>query len=325
MFTLKQLPVYSTVDGSFYIDEVISKKEFAFTINTVPTAFIGTGTTLYVYVKHPVFKFIYGQQYTFDVTHVSNIGYYLSFYRDNLTKIEYTFKNIVRKGRPGIDAPGASPFISFKVTDDVANISYYADPSRIGDESPVSPLSYVDVVKSPYIGKFEITEVFGGTITTGANKFKFKLSIDPEKNALSNTTSYSTTSSKVAGSIANIRLVNGGGFYKKLPVIVDIESVRKIERVDIIASGTEYEPGEYFGVPILGDGAGGKVRITVAEGSDPAGQITEVVVTDPGKGYTTAFIDVDAIDGILGPDLGGSGLPIRSCNSTKGYWIFNFC
>ena len=300
-------PVYSTVDGSFFIEEIISKKEFIFTIDITPSAFVGAGTILLVFVKHPIFKFIYGQQYTFDLAHPSNLNYFLSFYRDNLTKIEYTFKNIVRKGRPGIDAPGASPFISFKITDDVANISYYADPSRIGDESPVSSLSYIDVVKSPYIGKFEITSISGGTITTGANKFKFKLSFDPEKQALANVTSYSTQSSKVAGAIANIRLVNGGGFYKKLPVIVDIESIRKIERVDITSAGTEYEPGEYFGVPIAGDGAGGKVRITVAEGSDPAGQITEVVVTDPGKGYTTGFIDVDAIDGILGSDLGGSG------------------
>jgi YHYH protein len=311
-------PVYSYADGSFFVNEVLSKKEFIFTLNSVPGSFIGSGTTLYVYVKHPVFKFIYGQQYTFDVTHVSNEGYYLSFYRDNLNKIEYTFKNIVRKGIPGRDAPGASPFISFKITDDVSNISYYADPSRIGDESPVAKTSYIDVVKSPYIGKFEITETFGGSVTVGDNKFKYKLANDPEKNALSNTSSYSTQSTKVAGSIASIRLINGGGFYKKLPVISDIQSVRKIERVEINNPGTEYEPGEYFGVPILGDGVGGKVRLVVDENTDPAGQIVEVAVTDPGKGYTTAYIDVDAVDGILGPTLSGSGAVLEVIIPPKG-------
>jgi hypothetical protein len=311
-------PVYSYADGSFFINEVLSKKEFIFTVDSIPGGFIGSGTQLYVYVKHPVFKFIYGQQYTFDVTHVSNEGYYLSFYRDNLNKIEYTFKNIVRKGIPGRDAPGASPFISFKITDDVSNISYYADPSRIGDESPVAKTSYIDVVKSPYIGKFVITETFGGSVTVGDNKFKYKLANDPEKTALANTSSYSTQSTKVAGSIASIRLINGGGFYKKLPVISDIQSVRKIERVEINNPGTEYEAGEYFGVPILGDGVGGKVRLVVDANTDPAGQIVEVVVTDPGKGYTEAYIDVDAVDGILGPTLSGSGAVLDVIIPPKG-------
>ena len=311
-------PVYSYADGSFFVNQVLSKKEFIFEINSVPGSFIGNNTQLYVYVKHPVFKFIYGQQYTFDVTHVSNEGYYLSFYRDNLNKIEYTFKNIVRKGIPGRDAPGASPFISFKITDDVSNISYYADPSRIGDRSPVAKTSYIDVVKSPYIGKFEITQTFGGSVTVGDNKFKYKLAIDPEKNALANTSYYATQSSKVAGSISTIRLINGGGFYKKLPIITDIQSVRKIERVEINNPGTEYEPGEYFGVPILGDGVGGKVRLIVDGNTDPAGQIVEVVVTDPGKGYTTAYIDVDAIDGILGPTLSGSGAVLDVIIPPKG-------
>jgi hypothetical protein len=311
-------PQYTYADGSFYVDQVLSQREFIFQIREVPGSFIGSGTQILIYVKHPVFKFIYGQQYTFDVSDPSNQGYYLSFYRDNLNKIEYTFKNIVRRGTPGLDAPGVSPFISFKVTDDVSNISYYADPSRINEFSPVAKSSYIDVVRSPYIGRFEISSLEGATVTTGANKFKFKLDIDPEKNAQSFTSSYSTESTKVAGSISSIRLISGGGFYKKLPIITDIQSSRKIERVEIRTPGTEYEPGEYFGVPILGDGNGGKVRIRVDGNSDPVGQIIEVVVTDPGKGYTEAFVDVDAIDGILGPNLAGSGAVLEVIIPPKG-------
>ncbi len=311
-------PEYVYANGSFYVNEILSQREFIFTLREVPGSFIGAGTQILVYVKHPVFKFIYGQQYTFDVSDPSNQGYYLSFYRDNLNKIEYTFKNIVRRGTPGLDAPGVSPFISFKVTDDVSNISYYADPSRIGEFSPVSKSSYIDVVRSPYIGRFEISSLEGATVTTGANKFKFKLDIDPEKNAQAFTSSYSTESTKVAGPISEIRLISGGGFYKKLPVITDIQSSRKIERVEIRNPGTEYEPGEYFGVPILGDGNGGRVRLKVDANSDPVGQIIEVVVTDPGKGYTEAFIDVDAIDGILGPNLTGSGAVLEVIIPPKG-------
>ena len=299
-------PSYSYASGTFYVEDVISKLEFTFKTRTVATS-IASGTTLNIFTKHPVLKFIYGQQYTFDLSDSSNVGHYLSFYRDNLNKIEYTFKNIVRVGTPGVDAPGNSPFVSFKVTSDVSNISYYADPSRIGEYSPVGKDSYVDVVKSPYIGTFEITELAGATITTGAIKFKFNLSIEPEKSAVVSASSYSTSSTKAVGPISKIRLVNGGGFYKKLPEISYISSSRKIERVEIEEPGTEYAAGEYFGVPILGDGTGGRVKIVVDGTTDPAGQIVQVTVTDPGKNYSSAYIDVDAIEGILGPSLAGSG------------------
>jgi hypothetical protein len=318
IISLQSSPEYSNTDGTYYVSSVLNKKEFIFSIKTSPSSVIGSGTSFSVYVKHPIIRLIYGQQYTFDTSDPSNLGHFLSFYRDNLNKIEYTFKNIVRKGTPGIDEPGNSPFISFKVTDDVSNISYYADPARIGSESPVGDNSYIDVLPSPYIGTFEVKELGGATITTGANQLIFPIKFEPEKAAVAALSSYTTTSKKAVGSIGSIRLINGGGFYKKLPIITDIESSRKIERVEIIDPGTEYEAGEYFGVPISGDGAGGKVRITVDGSTDPAGQIVEVIVTDPGKGYTTAFIDIDAIPGILGPQLTGSGAELRVVIPPRG-------
>lgn len=318
IIVLDSSPQYSNTNGTYYVDSILNKKEFIFNIKTSPSTTIGAGTSFSIYVKHPIIKLIYGQQYTFDTSDPSNLGHFLSFYRDNLNKIEYTFKNIIRKGTPGLDEPGNSPFISFKVTDDVSNISYYADPSRIGDESPVGENSYIDVLPSPYIGTFQVKELGGATITTGANQIIFPIKFEPEKAAVAALSSYTTTSKKAVGSIGDIRLINGGGFYKKLPIITDIESSRKIERVEIVDPGTEYEPGEYFSVPISGDGAGGKVRITVDGSTDPAGQIVEVVVTDPGKGYTNAFIDVDAIPGILGPQLAGSGAELRVVIPPRG-------
>ena len=310
-------PQYEFLDGTFDINTIISKKEFTIKLRQNPTSEL-SNESISIFAKTPIFKFIYGQQYTFDTSDSSMQGHYLSFYRDNLYKIEYTFKNIVRKGTPGFDEPGNSPFISFKVTDDVANISYYADPSDLSEDGPSSSLSYIDILPSPYIGNFVITNLEGGSITEGPNRMKFVLSFEPEKSAVAAFSSYSTTSQKAVGSISKIRLVNGGGFYKKLPIISGIESNRKIERVDIVNSGTEYEAGEYFGVPILGDGTGGKVSIQVDGTTDPAGQIVEVTVTDPGKGYTTAFIDVDAIDGILGPQLAGSGAELTVIIPPKG-------
>lgn len=310
-------PTYGDLDGTFAVSQILSKKEFLVELRAIPSSEIGNETVQF-YVKNPIFKFIYGQQYTFDTSDTSMQGHYLSFYRDNLYKIEYTFKNIVRKGTPGFDEPGNSPFISFKVTDDTSNISYYADPSNLTEDGPVGSDSYIDVQRSPYIGTYTITNLEGGSITEGADKFKFIIPFEPETNAVVADSSYSTTSVKAVGAISRIRLVNGGGFYKKLPIITDIESSRKIERVQIDNPGTEYEAGEYFGIPILGDGNGGKVSLVVDGTSDPAGQIVEVTVTDPGKNYTTAYIDVDAIDGILGPTLAGSGAVLTVVIPPKG-------
>ena len=302
---------YPQAEGTYAIETILNKREFLYNANSTPGAAIASGTTFTTYVKHPIFKFITGQQYTFDLSNSSNFGHYLSFYEDNLNRIEYTFKNIVRRGTPGINEPGNSPYISFKVTDDVENISYYADPSRLTENKPVGENSYIDVVQSPYIGEFVISDLAGATITSGANVFKFPIEFDPEKAAIASSTDYTTSSPKAVGPIAQARLVSGGGFYEKLPIISTIQSSRKIERVEIVNPGTEYAAGEYFSIPILGDGTGGKVSIRVDGTTDPAGQIVEVTVTDPGKGYTTASIDVDAVDGILGPTLAGSGAELR--------------
>ena len=95
--------------------------------------------------------------------------------------------------------------------------------------------------------------------------------------------SYTTSSTKAVGSIGDIRIVNPGGFYTKLPIVSGITSSRQIERVQINAPGTEYAVGTYNGVPITGDGEGGFVSITVADGTDAEGstipgQINNVVV-----------------------------------------------
>ena len=57
------------------------------------------------------------------------------------------------------------------------------------------------------------------------------------------------------------------------------------------------------------------VQITVADGTDAEGttipgQVQSVLVTSPGKGYTTATVDIDSVDGILGAGLTGSGAEV---------------
>ena len=310
---------YDEYDGSFSVDRVISPLEFTYKLPQVAQTEPNTSAgSVSVFVKSPVLKMYYGHQYLFDLSHSSMAGGNLSFSKDPLYKLEYSFNSIERIGTPGVTGQGLpSPSVKLKVEQDiVTNISYYFDPSRPGADSPVIANSYLDVTFSPYVGTFVVSSTSGGTITRGDDTFRFPLINQPEGPANINNSAYATSSRKAVGSISNIRIVNPGGFYTKLPVITGLQSTRNIERVQIVEPGTEYAVGRYDGVPINGDGEGGLVSITVADGTDDEGvsipgQIQSVVVTSPGKGYTTATIDIESISGILGAGLTGSGAELN--------------
>ena len=309
-------------DGTFPVDTIVSPIEFTYKLPAVATTSPGLragspagAAAVDIFIKSPTLKMYYGHQYIFDVAHPTMLGANLSFAKDNLYKLEYSFNSIERVGTPGITSQGnPSPTIKLKLDKGiVTNISYYFDPSRTTDAtSPIVSGSYLDIVDSPYTGTFTLTSTSGATITTGDDVFKFLLPNEPEGNATVSEATYSTSSVKAVGSISDVRIVNSGGFYTRLPIVSNIISSRKIERVDIKTPGTEYAVGTYTGVPIAGDGEGGLVEITVKDGLDEnnstiPGQINKVVVTSPGIGYTTASIDIEAIDGILGPGTTGSG------------------
>ncbi|AOO18150.1 structural protein [Cyanophage S-RIM12_Sn_07_0910] len=311
--------VYDEYDGSFPVDTVISPLEFTYKLpQAAITSPATSASNVSIYIKSPVLKMYYGHQYLFDLSHSSMVGGNLSFSKDPLYKLEYSFNSIERVGTPGVTGEGATtPTVKFKVDEDVVtNISYYFDPSRVGDnDSPIIQGSYLDVVSSPYRGTFQVSGVAGATITRGADQIKFPLQNEPEGNADVSRASYSTSSRRAVGSIDNIRIVNPGGFYTRLPIVDSIQSTRQIERVTINEPGTEYAVGQYTGVSIAGDGEGGFVTITVADGTDAEGgaipgQVQSVIVTSPGKGYTTATVDIDSVPGILGAGLTGSGAEV---------------
>jgi len=302
-------------NGSFFIEEVFNSREFTYRLRSTavqdPTFNSNTIGSVNIYAKHPKLLFVRGHQYVFDLDDTSNFGYFISFSKDNQYKLEYPFVNIVREGIPGLtDQTSPKPLVKFIVNDDVTNISYYFDPSRTTpDTSPVSDTSFIDVIQTPYKGTFRVEEIISDA------EFSFELLNEPEKaTAPLGTTetglaraSYSTTSTKAIGPISDIKLVNPGGFYQKLPIVTDIASNREIEKIRITSGGTEYVNGIYYNVPIEGDGEGALCNITVADDGELTGTITNVVLTSAGKGYTFASVDIDAIPGILGPLLAGSG------------------
>ena len=310
--------VYDEYDGAFPVDRVISPLEFTYKLNQAAVTSPATSaSSVNIFMKSPTLKMYYGHQYIFDLSHSSLVGGNLSFAKDSLYKLEYSFNSIERVGTPGVTGAGApTPSVKLKVDPTiVTNISYYFDPSRTGSDSPVVPGSYLDVVDSPYKGNFEISSIAGQTITRGADIIKFPLLNEPEGAADINQASYATSSLRAVGSINAVRIVNPGGFYTRLPIVSSIQSTRQIERVQINDPGTEYAVGQYTSVPIAGDGEGGFVTINVADGQDAngvtiPGQIQLITVTSPGKGYTTASIDIESVSGILGSGLTGSGAEV---------------
>ena len=62
----------------------------------------------------------YGHQYIFDLSHSSLVGGNLSFAKDNLYKLEYSFNSIERIGIPGVTGQGQpTPTVKLKIDPDI--------------------------------------------------------------------------------------------------------------------------------------------------------------------------------------------------------------
>ena len=178
--------VYDEYDGAFAVQSVVSPLEFTYKLKSAAlTAPATNASDVSIFIKSPTLKMYYGHQYLFDLSHSSMAGGNLSFAKDSLYKLEYSFNSIDRVGIPGLTGEGQpTPSVTLKVDQSiVTNISYYFDPSRTGADSPVVAGSYLDVVDSPYKGNFEISSIAGATITRGADIIKFPLLNEPEGDA----------------------------------------------------------------------------------------------------------------------------------------------
>lgn len=113
-------------------------------------------------------------------------------------------------------------------------------------------------------------------------------------------------------SIEFIPVPNDWGSFGESKTIKENAIDGKIEIVTIKTTGSTYSPSSrtYKNIPILGDGADGKVSVTV--GSD--GKVSEVFVTDGGRGYTKGIVEFSP---------GAPGIPSELTNVNNDFASFN--
>ena len=80
-------------NGSFFVKEVFSSRNFTFTLRGIPAAepaFVQNSIArVQIYTKHPTLTLTRNHNYIFDMSDSSNTGYFLSFSQDNKFKLEY--------------------------------------------------------------------------------------------------------------------------------------------------------------------------------------------------------------------------------------------
>ena len=301
----------STWTGNFNVystpgirDFLYEAEDAAVVLNssTVPSitnnfSFGGNINNIYAYSKAPVLNLIRGQRYQFDTSHPSNLPYYLNFSRDNLNKIEFDFRNIPLRSTSTTTTVGTS--VTIELTDDIEQIIYYYAQDYSGDNSLVEPTSFVNIIDNPYSGTFTVTS------KPTTSSYTVNLSAEPDSETAANisTTTYSTTSKNVTGPISTIKLINSGGFYRKLPEVTGVVTERNITKIIINQPGQNYVDGTYSGLDIVGDGTGAKAQIKII-----SGELTEATVTDPGINYTQGTLSINTIPGII--SQGGAGAEV---------------
>ncbi|AFK66261.1 structural protein [Synechococcus phage S-CBM2] len=312
-------------NGNFNVSYTPTPRDFLFyvdasTANTglsvVPSAtsgfdFGGNINNVFVFSKSPILNLIRGQRYKFDTSHPSNLGYYLNFSKDNLNKIEFDFRNIPSRVTNSVSTVGT--FVTIELTEDIEQIIYYYAQNFEGEDALSDPKSFINVIDNPYQGTFNITRV--PTNST----FTIELQSEPDKETASNITSttYSTTSRNVTGPIATVKLINSGGFYRKLPSITGVVTERNITKIIINQPGQNYVDGTYENLVIDGNGVGGRATIRIV-----GGELVEALVTDPGIGYTTASLTINTIPGIISQGGAGAEVTVYIPPTGNGATIF---
>ena len=118
------------------------------------------------------------------------------------------------------------------------------------------------------------------------------------------------------GAVNNVVLKSGGEGYSVNDVLtISPISVGNniITGTSITGTGSGYTDGTYYGVTVLGGGAGTGAKATVVVSG---GAVTTFTITDGGQGYTTS--EVLYIPGGIGPGTGFQGLVTSTSSALAG-------
>jgi hypothetical protein len=156
------------------------------------------------YVRDLNFEMVRGTKYIFDISDSSNLGYNLIFSEDSSNINEIT--SLIRVGTPGL--PGAVINFSNEILNDtlISRVYYFEQNNLIQNNK-----TYFTVADS-YIENSHVIKIVDNYT------FKYSLLGQPEKTNYSNT-SYYTYSASAIGNIVKIKNIDGGGGYKKLPLV----------------------------------------------------------------------------------------------------------
>ena len=286
------------------------------------------------FVTNPVIDVQKYYKYKFDTSHYSMLGTYLDFSASANYNIftEEKYTNNIPPGNAGSFLTvkfGFGPNISLNNYDNKLPVNYTAYYYFIKANNDVNTKnSYLRILDDPLIGNKKI-------LYTTNDRFVYSLSNIPAYDG-SGLISYTTTSEYAIGKIDNVKILNTGLDYKKIPSIVGVvPTSSKKAQVEIVYDSVRKEisgviinnQGQDYSKPQLvitdGDGTGAKFDIVLLNG-----KIKNIIVTDSGSNYsykpTAEIVETDVKVYLSSDNIGipqnvkivQNGLSFNSDNST---------
>lgn len=246
------------------------------------------------FVTNPIIDVQKYYKYKFDTGHYSMVNTYLDFSASSNKNI-YTEEKYVNNISPGNAGSfltvkfGFGANISLNNYEDKIPLNYSAFFYFIKASNNVNTEnSFLKIIDDPLIGEKKITY-------TTQNKFVYSLNATPAYDG-SGTISYTTSSEYAIGTINDIKILDTGSDYKKVPNVVGVvptsskeaivESVydsinKQVSGVQVINQGESYSKPKV--VVVDGDGSGASFDVVLLNG-----KIKNVKVTNNGYGYSYA-------------------------------------
>lgn len=223
----------------------------------------------------------------------------------------YSTPPVISVAEPnGIRAEGTAVLLGGQVVKvNVTNQgSGYTEIPKVTIAAPTVLAASVDVsditIEGTRVINIDVTDPGIGYVTSPT------VTISP-----ANGTRAEASSTISAGSVVNISVINGGSGYSSVPQVTIADSPNSGELVGY----TIDNPGVYTykpNVTVVGDGTGAAVEAVW----DPVtGEITSLIILEPGQGYTYADIIIDAPDPVPNINNTGQVVGIDMTNEGSGY------